>query len=228
MQALILAGGEGVRLRPLTLMRPKPMMEVRGLPFLGHVLRLLKEGGIDRAVISTCYLGSQIKRYFGDGSAFGVDLTYSHRTEYVETLAALRLAWDALDEEPFFIVNGDTYTELDYRDMWGKWKRSNRLAMVATYELDPAPNCLTDKHNGDLVMRLPALPWGLCVDAGVWVLDRSARKLLPEGDGALSKTLLPALIRERQVKSYPAGRFWDIGTVEKLETFREHMGGKPC
>jgi len=228
MQALILAGGEGRRLRPLTLMRPKPMMEVRGIPFLGHVLRLLREGGIDRAVVSTCYLGSQIRHYFGNGSAFGVDIVYSHRTEYTETLMALRAAWDSLDEEPFFLVNGDTYTELDYRDMWRTWKRSNRLAMVAAHEPDPAPNCLVDRKDGDLVMRLPEFPWGLCIDAGVWVLAREVLPFLPEGDGSLSKTLLPALAHERQVKSYPVGPFWDIGTKEKLEAFREYMGGKPC
>ena len=221
MQAYIACGGQGTRMRPETLMRPKSMIEVSSRPFLQHLLLLLRRNGIKDIILGTGYLGSQVKHYFHNGAYFGVNIDYSHRIRLTETGLALKLAEPLLDSE-FFYVNGDTYLELDYQEMLSRWKQSHRLAMVAISSVK-AGNCLINDQK-DLICYEKGGFSQTFVDAGVWLLRKEVIGLIPEEDISLSEGLLPRLINEQQVKTYISqNEFYDIGTSEGLETFREYI-----
>ena len=222
MQAIIFCGGEGRRLRPETLLRPKSMMEVMGKPFLEHLILLLRRNGIKHIILGTGYLGSQIRRYFQNGDYWKVDIGYSHRTSMMETGLALRQAEPLLDDE-FFVINGDTYLDINYADMLSKWRSSGELALIAVQKREMG-NCLIrlDKHTLFSYGRDNLQEQ--YTDAGVWLMRKEALNYLPEIDISLSICLLPNLIREKQVKVYTIKeKFWDIGTMDKLELFREYM-----
>ena len=114
MKAMILAAGRGERLRPLTDHTPKPMIEVQGRPLLEHQIGWLARAGITELVINLHHLGEKIERHFGDGSAFGVHIRYSHETELLETGGGIVNALPLLGADPFMILNGDIFTDFPF------------------------------------------------------------------------------------------------------------------
>jgi len=117
MRAMILAAGRGERLRPLTDVTPKPMLNVRGRPLLAHQLDWLKAAGITEVVINLHHLGNQIEESFADGTASGVNIRYSREAELLETGGGIVNALPLLGDEPFLIVNGDIYTDFQFNDL---------------------------------------------------------------------------------------------------------------
>ncbi len=112
-QAVILAGGLGTRMRPITETIPKPMIMVAGKPFLQHQLGLMSRAGIEEALLLVAYLGEQIQEYFGDGAKFGCKVSYSFEPSPLGTGGALKNA-EAQLQDQFVVVNGDTYLAIDY------------------------------------------------------------------------------------------------------------------
>src|SRR5258708_34946727 len=112
MQAVILAGGEGPRLRPLTSNQPKPMMPIANAPMMEHIVRLLAQHGFDDIVVTVAFLANHIRNYFGDGSEFGVRMQYATEESPLGTAGSVRNAMDELDET-FLVVAGDALTDVD-------------------------------------------------------------------------------------------------------------------
>ncbi|MCB0117262.1 MAG: nucleotidyltransferase family protein [Caldilineaceae bacterium] len=113
-KALILAAGEGTRLRPLTLQRPKPMLPIKGKPLLEYTVGWLRSHGVDQIAMNLHYKPETILEHFGDGRAFGVELTYSHERELLGTAGAVRSLKTFLEDDgPFVLVYGDVLTDLD-------------------------------------------------------------------------------------------------------------------
>lgn len=223
MQALILAGGLGERLRPLTLVNPKSMVRVvDGRPFLEHQLNLLKRKGFTDIVVSIGYLGGQIKSYFGDGSYLGLNVEYSMEQVEAGTGGGLILARPHLEQE-FFIVNGDTYLDFDYRDMYREFRMSNKILMMAVCRAEDA-NCIL-AENGDLT------GYGKgghirerYIDAGIWVTNQAIFEYLPSGGKcSLEGVPLLELISLCEVKTYISPRFYDIGTFSGLQRFEREI-----
>ena len=114
MKAVVMAGGEGSRLRPLTLARPKPMLPVVNRPVLGHILYLLKQHGIIDVVMTLQYLAAQIQDYFGDGKALGMNIEYVIEESPLGTAGSVKNAEALLtDDEPFLVISGDALTDFD-------------------------------------------------------------------------------------------------------------------
>ena len=229
MQAFILAGGEGTRLRPRTLINPKPMIRVQGRPFLEHLLLLLKGYGITDIVISIGYLAGQIKGYFGNGSYWGMDIKYSFERVSLGTGGALKLAEPLLDSE-FFLVNGDTYLDIDYRQMAKAFRMSNRDLMIALYPAGKA-NCYVDNSGNMVEYRKGGLKPDRYVDAGVWIAKKDELfKCFPQKSNfSLESDILPNIISPllRRVKVFISkNRFYDIGTLEGLEEFNQFIKGE--
>src|SRR5882724_2804893 len=111
-RAIILAGGQGTRLRPYTTILPKPLMPVGDRPILDVVVRQLHRAGFDRITIATGHLAELIEAFFGDGSAYGIPIDYFREDEPLGTVGALALI-DGLDED-FLVMNGDVLTDIDY------------------------------------------------------------------------------------------------------------------
>lgn len=222
MQAVILAGGLGTRLLPLTQDIPKPMVQVRGVPYLEHQLRLLAEQNVRDVLLLTGYLGEQIESYFGDGSRLGLRIGYSREKAPAGTGGALREARHKL-EPAFAIIYGDSYLPIAYREAFEHLMETGAEGLVVVYD-----NTLEDtsvKNNIDLddsgrVARYEKdSPDRLSyVEAGVLALRRSVVDLMPaHGAVSLEREIFPKLIARRQLAAWVTRqRFYDIGTPDRL------------
>ena len=112
MKAVILAGGEGTRLRPLTSNQPKPMMPIANRPMMEHIVRLLADHGFDQIVVTVAFLANQIRTYFGDGSELGVEMRYATEDTPLGTAGSVRNAAEELDDT-FLVISGDVLTDVD-------------------------------------------------------------------------------------------------------------------
>jgi NDP-sugar pyrophosphorylase family protein len=222
MQAVILAGGLGTRLRPITETIPKPMVPVAGVPYLEHQLRELERQGIRDIVLLTGYLGHQIEEYFGDGSRLGLRLRYSREEQPMGTGGALRQAV-ALLADLFLIIYGDSYLPIDYGDVFRKLESSRALGLVVVYDNRLHDTSVKNNINLDAdgyVARYEKDGEGLSyVEAGVLAFRRAVVERIPPGRVvSLEKEVFPQLITGHDLLAYPTTeRFYDIGTPDRLE-----------
>jgi mannose-1-phosphate guanylyltransferase len=234
MQAVILAGGLGTRLRPITKTVPKVMVPVNGQPFIAHLLELLSSNGINEVLMCTGYLRGQIKEYLGDGSRFGVKIAYSEESgELLGTAGAIKLAQALLDER-FFIINGDTYLPIDYGKVEASFVEAGKKALMVVCDNGSGRGVKGNVELGadSMVVRYdkrssdPGLKY---VDAGVLALRREELDRIEGGQPiSLEAGLYPKLIREMELVSYvTAVRFYDIGAPEQLEMFGKYLRGLP-
>src|SRR5258706_11016218 len=138
MKAVVMAGGEGSRLRPLTSRQPKPLVPVAGRPIMEHILLHLRRHQLRDVVATVQYLGASIRNYFGDGSEQGVALTYSVEDSPLGTAGSVMLARTALNDT-FVVISGDALTDIDLGSAI-RFHRENRA--MATIVLKPVPNPL--------------------------------------------------------------------------------------
>ena len=194
MQAVILAGGLGMRLSPLTKQVPKVMAAVNGQPFLGHLLELLKNQGINDIILCVGYLGEQVRLFFGDGQGLGLDIRYSEERErLLGTGGALKQARNLLDER-FLVINGDTYLPIDYAEVEGSFDRHGKKALMVVYdnrENTGVRNNVELNKDGlvagyDKERSAPGLKY---VEAGVSILSREALDIIEEGSSVSSNLI---------------------------------------
>jgi NDP-sugar pyrophosphorylase family protein len=232
-QAVILVGGRGERLRPLTDSIPKPMMPVCTKPFLEHLVILLRDNGIKRFLFLTGYLGERIKSYFNDGNKWGVNIDYLIEKEPAGTGGALRLAKDKLDDK-FFLLFGDSYLPIDYKKMADRFLRANKKMILAVYDnfvnTQVPFNVKLDKTRGVVVAYRKSNDnpesFNYC-DAGVIAADKEVVRLIKDAYPiSLEKIIYPVLISKEQLGYYVAeDRFYDIGTIERLNLFEKYILG---
>ena len=223
-EAIILVGGLGTRLRPLTLTTPKPMIPVMNRPFLEHVVRWLAGHGVDHLIFSTYHLPEPIQTHFGDGSLFGLAIDYSQEDRALGTAGALKHAEPLLRDDRFIIFNGDILTDVDLTALMAHHRQTGAVATVALAEVaDPSAYGMVVLDGADRVLRWvekpsPAeavSPW---VNLGGSVLERRALDVLPAGEvRSLERDLYPALIASSEsVAGFRTHAFWrDLGTPER-------------
>ena len=232
MQAVVLAGGLGTRLGPLTETIPKVMVQVRDKPFLLHLLELLKRGGIRNIVLCVGYRGGQIRDFFGDGEDLGIRIGYSEeKGELLGTGGALKQAQSLLDEH-FFVINGDTYIPLEYGEVHRAFIKRAKKALMVVYRGD-----IGVRNNVELDDRLMVIkhdkerlsPDLRYVDAGVLVLRREALDFIPDRCSiSLEKGLYLLLMQRQELAAYiTEQRFYDMGTPEGLKIFGEFLKSRP-
>lgn len=227
LQAAILAGGLGTRMRPLTDAMPKPMLPVRGKPFLQHQLELLSSFGIRRIVLLVAYLGEQIENHFGDGRALNVQLAYSREPAPVGTGGALKNA-EALLGEEFLVLNGDTYLAIDYAAMASAFHASNAMAMIVAYENceERIPSNLALSSDGRVSAYRKRDPRGLThVDAGVIAVRREVLDEIPADRAcSLEEEIFPRLIEKGQMQAWITKEpFYDMGSPAGLEALSARL-----
>lgn len=212
MQAVIMAGGFGTRLRPLTDHVPKPMLPVGGKPLLEWILRSLRGAGIRHVSITTHYKADQITGYFGDGTALGVELDYVVEEHPLGTAGALRL----LDRpcEPVLVINGDILTRVDVRAMLAFHREHHADLTVAVRPYEQQVPFGVVECDGPRVRSLTEKPvQTYLVSAGIYLLDPSVWDLIPAGRRFDMPDLIQAaLAAGRVVASFPVVEYWrDIG-----------------
>src|SRR5947199_2034749 len=135
MQALILAGGQGTRLRPLTSTIPKPVVPLVGQPFISYMLEWLRSHGIDDVILSCGFMAEGIRRVLGDGSALGIRLRYVEEPQPLGTGGAVKFAHELLDER-FFVLNGDVLTDIDLTAQLRQHEQTAARATLALVQVD--------------------------------------------------------------------------------------------
>ena len=235
MQAVILAGGLGTRMRPITETIPKPMIALAGKPFLQYQLELLRDAGIASALLLVAYLGEQIREYFGDGAKFGCNVSYSFEPSLLGTGGALKNAESQL-QNYFVLVNGDTYLAIDYRELVGKFAEANCSALIVAYEKPAAvsqhipanipPNNLGVDVEGVVTAYRKRDPEGLShIDAGVIVLKKGILAGFVTGQKcSLEEEIYPNLIARGQMRAWVSREpFYDMGSPQGLAALEEKL-----
>lgn len=224
MQAVILAGGLGTRLLPITETVPKPMVPVAGEPYLAHQLRILARQGIRDIVLLTGYLGEQIEEYFGHGSSLGLEIRYSQEKEPLGTAGALRNAASLLSQD-FLLIYGDSWLPIHYPDVLAKLRAAASVGAIVLYDnsiedTSVRNNIAADENLVVTVYEKNSPRNDLkYVDAGVLAFHRSVLDFIPASQKrvSLEEEVFPRLIERRQMAGYvTTQRFYDIGTPERL------------
>jgi mannose-1-phosphate guanylyltransferase len=223
-QALILAGGEGTRLRPLTSTVPKPVVPLVDRPFIGFMLAWLREHGVDDVVMSCGHLAAGVRNVLGDGSAFGLRLRYVEEPRPLGTGGALKLAESLLDER-FLMLNGDILTDLDVSAQVEQHERTGATATLGLVPVDdPSAYGLVRTAADGSVEAFVEKPAPDQIDtnrisAGVYVLERSVLDLLEAGEPAsIERDVFPELVGAGLYGYLGEGYWLDIGTPERYLT----------
>src|SRR5712691_9872579 len=137
MRAVIMAGGQGTRLRPLTSNQPKPMLPIVGRPMMEHIIRLARSHGFTEVIATVQFLASVVRNYFGDGSDLGVSLSYATEEEPLGTAGSVRNAAPLLDDR-FLVLSGDSLTDVDLSEVM-KFHESKGAAVTVTLARVPNP-----------------------------------------------------------------------------------------
>lgn len=224
--AIIMAGGKGKRLRPMTEKVPKPLLEVGGTPILERNVDRLSDFGIKNIVISVNYLGEMIKAYFQDGQNKGINISYIEESKFLGTMGATSLIEDYKNES-VLIMNSDLLTNIDYEDFYSFFETSDADMLIATipYEIN-IPYAVLENKDGK-VMSLKEKPtYTYHSNAGIYLLKRSALDFVPTGDKFDATDLIELLIeKEKKVVSYPLTSYWlDIGKHEDYQKAQKDIG----
>ncbi|MBI4505205.1 MAG: mannose-1-phosphate guanyltransferase [Chloroflexi bacterium] len=221
MKAVVMAGGEGTRLRPLTVERPKPMVPIANRPVLEHVLALLRRHDVTEVIITLQYMASVIQDYFGDGGDFGVKIHYSVEDVPLGTAGSVK-AVESLLDEPFLVISGDALTDID---LTAAVDFHHQRKALATLVLSRVSNPLeygvviTDDE-GRIRQFLEKPSWGEVfsdtVNTGIYVLDPRVLAEIPAGQSVdFSREVFPALLNEKgRLLGHIADGYWcDVGSL---------------
>lgn len=224
MKAVILVGGQGTRLRPVTYLNPKPMLPLMNRPFMYSFIIWLKTHGLTDIIFSTCYLPEIFNDYFGDGKKFGLDLIYITEDSPLGTCGAVKNVEDHLDREPFMVFNGDVLTSLDLTEM--KKFHSDRgadITIALTPVEDPTAYGLVPIDGEGRVKEFLEKP-GMdqivtnLINAGTYIIEPHMMDMAPGGvKYSFERGLFPrALQKGYKVYGYVSNSYWlDVGTPEK-------------
>lgn len=214
-RAVVLAGGKGSRLRPYTVVLPKPLMPIGEYPILEVILRQLGAQKFDRVTLAVNYQAEIIRAFCGDGSRWGISLDYSLETSTLSTIAPLRLIPDL--PENFLLMNGDVLTDLPMAELYQQHVSQNRLFTIAASQrthivdfgvLHASENRLTGFEEKPKLQYL--------VSMGVYVVNRAVLEYVPVGQKfGFDDLMLELLARKQSIHVEPYSGYWlDIGRID--------------
>ncbi len=231
-QAVILAGGKGARLLPITLDRPKPMVEFHGRVFLEYLIEMLREQGLRRVLLLLGYLPEAIQNHFGDGSNWGVEIEYSVTDVENDTGRRIKLAENLID--PIFLfMYCDNYWPMQIDRMWQQFVSADASALITVYlnkDHYTKDNVKVDRQGYiEIYDKSRTAPDLQGVDIGFSILRKEVLDLLPDENVSFEKTVYPPLVRDRQLKAYlTEHRYYSVGSHERLPLTDQFLSGKPA
>ncbi|MCL4396133.1 MAG: mannose-1-phosphate guanyltransferase [Chloroflexi bacterium] len=236
MKAVVMAGGEGSRLRPLTINRPKPMVPICNRPVMGHIIELLKQHHIDDVVATLQYRAGDIQNYFGDGSNVGVEMHYSVEPRPLGTAGSVKFAANFLNDDPFLVISGDALTDFNLTEIVEFHKRVGAAVTITLYRV-PTPleyGVIIIDAQGRVERFLEKPSWGEVisdtVNTGIYVISPEVLDLVEPGTPVdFSKDLFPELMkRGAPLYGFVANGYWtDVGNIsEYMRATSDLLSGK--
>ncbi|HXR03465.1 MAG TPA: HAD-IIIA family hydrolase [Verrucomicrobiae bacterium] len=231
-QAVILAGGRGERMRPLTDIRPKPMVEIHGKPFLEHQILMLREQGFRRLLVLLGYLPEAVKNYFGDGRRWGVEIDYSVTAVEDNTGRRVKLAEEKLDD-CFMLVYCDNYWPLPMDRLWRRFVEVNAPMMVTVYSnQDNYTRSVLKVDDAGFVTvydkkrKTPDLQG---TEISFAIMRKELVAQLPDANVSLEETLFPPLIATRQLAAFVTHhRYYSVGDTFRLPITEAFLARRPA
>jgi len=235
MKAVVMAGGEGSRLRPLTINRPKPMVPLVDRPVMAHIIELLKQHGITEIIVTVQYLANVIQDYFGDGTSYGVHIEYSVEETPLGTAGSVKNAQHLL-QEPFLVISGDALTDINLTDIINFHYAHNSLVTITLKHVNNPLEygvIVTDEQ-GRVKQFLEKPSWGDvisdAVNTGIYVVDPKVFDYFDAGQIVdWSKDVFPRLLaQDEPLYGYITHGYWtDIGTLEAyMRATADYMQGR--
>lgn len=232
MRAVVMAGGEGTRLRPLTTSTPKPLLPVAGRPILEYALMLLRKHGVTECAVTVQYLAARIRRYIGDGSDLGMTVSYATETTPLGTAGSVLNARVALGGETFVVLSGDAITDIDLTEM-AQFHRDSQSLVTVALARKPNPlefgNVITG-HGGRIERFVEKPTWGQVfsdtVNTGIYIMEPEVLDMIPRGKPSdWSRDVFPALMKaEAPMFGYVTDAYWeDVGSLESYLLVQRHV-----
>lgn len=236
MKALLLAGGKGTRLRPLTNNLPKPMVPIMGRPLLETTIMNLKKSGVDEIILSTCYKSKYIKDYLKDGDELGVKLNYITEDIPLGTGGAIKNAEEFFDDT-FIILNSDIVSDINYADLVKYHKEKKAYVTIVMTEVeDPSQYGVIEFDSDGFITAFKEKPKpgesnSRFINAGVYVFEPVVLKEIPANRVvSIEKETYPMLLKKGyNMAAYKFGGYWiDIGTLDKYKKVHEDILAGNC
>lgn len=218
MKAMILAAGLGTRMRPLTDHCPKPLLPVAGKPLIVHHLERLAASGIRQIVVNVSYRAEQIISALGDGSRYGVELTFSHEEQPLETAGGIAKAKPLLGDAPFLLINGDIWTDLVLSNLPQLGNDLAHLVLVDNPLQHPDGDFYLDDSGRVHVQGERMLTY-----AGIALIDPALVNDLPEPCYPLAPLLRQAMEQQRVGGTHHRGHWVDVGTPQRLQELDDQL-----
>ncbi len=235
MKAVIMAGGEGSRLRPLTSNQPKPMMPLANLPMMEHIIGLLKRHGFDDIVVTLAFMPNAIRTYFGDGSEYGVRMVYATEEQPLGTAGSVRNAKDELAER-FLVISGDVLTDIDLSKIVSFHESRGALATIGLVAVDNPLEfgIVITREDGSIERFLEKPTWGQVfsdtINTGIFVLEPEIFDYIPAGEAVdFSSEVFPKLLANNVPLFGAVGEgYWeDVGTLDAyVRVHKDALDGK--
>jgi len=224
-QAVILAGGKGERLGPLTQSRPKVMVEAFGRPLIDYQLRWLSSYGVQEIVIAAGHLGGVIKDYFGDGSKWKVSITYAVEERALGRGGGLKHALLSIDrlDKPVLAMNGDVICNLNLKELFAYHTQRAAMATIVSVQLK-CPYGVLDIDADSSIKGFKEKPeLALWINAGIYIIQPEVRELLPDV-GDHEEITFPELAEKGQLQAFQTRAFWKaVDTVKDLNELNAEM-----
>ncbi|RMF55384.1 hypothetical protein D6745_02245 [Candidatus Woesearchaeota archaeon] len=231
-KAVILAGGQGTRLRPITYEIPKALIPIQGKTMTEHLFDLFKKYGVRDIYLSVGYLKDKIIQAYGDGSRFGISIRYIKEEEALGTAGPLKLVKDELSST-FFVSNGDELKNINLEEMWEFHKKNKALATIALTTVEDPSAYGVARLNGSKIMEFVEKPKkseapSNLINAGLYLFEPEVIGMVKDGFCMLEKDVFPKLARKGQLFGYPfSGQWFDTGNNDRYaRAIREWKGIK--
>lgn len=229
MQAVIMAGGKGSRLRPLTNGIPKPLVKIIDKPVMEYVLLNLRRAGVRDIAVTVGYLKELIMDYFGDGSRWGVNLTYFQEEFPLGTAGGVKACEDFIEGD-FFVLSADGFCNIGLKDMEEYHKARGELATIAVKRLSDARGFGLIRSKNGIVTDFVEKPSTKCsglVNTGIYAFKRDIFSIIPEGACDFSYDVFPLI--KANICVYKGNFFWsDIGTLPKYYSTNSYVCTHPA
>ncbi|HUP89405.1 MAG TPA: sugar phosphate nucleotidyltransferase [Longimicrobiales bacterium] len=233
MKGVIMAGGFGTRLKPLTINRPKPMVPVGNRPIMEHIVDLLRRHGITDLVSILYFQPDHITSHFGDGSQFGVKMQYVTADADYGTAGAVRNAYDLIGDEPIIIISGDVLTDFDITKAMDEHRERKAEATIALTSVDNPLAfgiVIVERESGRIIRFLEKPTWGEVfsdtINTGIYILEPSTVQRIPvKTNFDFSKDLFPRMLRDKAgLYGHVAQGYWrDIGNLDEYRRAHEDI-----